>query len=98
LGQRKLLAAESADETAAAHFSAIFETPKHSQQQAPTRNISLGRHQIAEHDSVSGQQHARRGFNSLILKARLFKSVCRIRKVPGEQRPAPGGTPLFSVG
>ena len=55
--QSKLFAHETIDKAAAANLSAIFQPAKCHQQFAPWRQIRFARQHIANHNSITPQQH-----------------------------------------
>ncbi len=63
IGQRKLLAQESADKAAAADFALIFEAAQGDEQFAPARGHRLARGHFAKDYAVAFQQRPADGFH-----------------------------------
>ena len=65
-GKRELLSQKSIDESAAAHFAAVFEAAVADLQFAPAGQIRFAHQQVAEDHAIATQQHPAAGFDAAV--------------------------------
>jgi hypothetical protein len=71
-GESVLFAAEAGEEAAATDFAAGFETTKDVEEVAPFGGVGFAGEEVAEEDTVTGEELAGEGFESGIGSAGLF--------------------------
>jgi hypothetical protein len=72
LGEGVLFADEAGDETASADLSACFEAAKDVEEVAPFGSVGFTGQEIAEEDSVTGEEHFGCGFQGRVGSAGLL--------------------------
>ena len=92
LGESVLFAAEAGEKAAAANFTAGFKTAEDVEEVAPFGGVGFADEEVAEENTVPGEELAGERFESCIGSAGLFDCSRGSMQFFGKERPAAGGT------